>query len=140
MMRPRTTTQGDEMADGRTEVEIDASPDEVWALVGDFGGLADWMPGVDSCVLEGDVRTVHTMGMEIHERLVSHDQDSRTTAYSIIQGPMPLEHHLSTISVEPAGEGSKLVWSYEVRPDEMAGAFGPVYEGSAKAVKAHFES
>ena len=44
-----------------------------------------------------------------------------------------------TLSVLPEGEGSRLEWAYEVRPDEMAAAFGPVYEGSAQAVKAHLE-
>lgn len=127
------------MADGKVEVEIARSPQDVWALIGDFGGLGDWMPGIDSCELDGDVRKLQTMGMEIHERLVSHDDDSRTTSYTIVQGPMPIEHHLATISVEPAGEGSRLTWAYEVKPDEMAAAFGPVYEGSARAVKAQLE-
>lgn len=127
------------MADGKVEVEIKRTPDEVWALIGDFGGLGDWMPGIDSCELDGDVRKLQTMGMEIHERLVSHDDASRTTSYTIVQGPMPIEHHLATISVEPAGEGSLLTWAYEVKPDEMAAAFGPVYEGSAQAVKARLE-
>jgi hypothetical protein len=52
---------------------------------------------------------------------------------------MPVEHHLATLSVTPDGDASILTWAYEVRPDEMAGAFGPVYEGSAKAVKTHLE-
>ena len=127
------------MADGKVEVEIARSPEDVWALVGDFGGLGDWMPGIDACELDGDVRKLQTMGMEIHERLVSHDDEARTTSYSIVQGPMPIEHHLATIAVEPSGEGSRLTWSYEVRPDEMAAAFAPIYEGSVQAVKAQLE-
>jgi hypothetical protein len=31
------------------------------------------------------------------------------------------------------------MWKYEVRPDELAGAFGPVYEQSVQAVKARVE-
>jgi carbon monoxide dehydrogenase subunit G len=127
------------MADGKVEVEIACTPDDVWTLIGDFGGLGDWMPGIDSCELDGDVRKLQTMGMEIHERLVSHDDTSRTTSYTIVQSPMPIEHHLATISVEPAGEGALLTWTYEVKPDEMAAAFGPIYEGSAQAVKAQLE-
>jgi hypothetical protein len=128
------------MADGRFEVEIARSPDDVWALVGDFGGLGDWMPGIDSCELDGDVRKLQTMGMEIHERLVSRDDTDRTIAYSIVHGPMPLDHPLATISVAPSGDGSVLTWAYEVMPDEMGAAFGPVYEGSVQAVKAQLEA
>ena len=127
------------MADGKVEVSIDRSPDDVWALVGDFGGLGDWMPGIESCELDGDVRKLQTMGMEIHEQLKERDDGARRIAYSIVQSPMPVEHHLATLTVTPDGDGSKLEWAYEVRPDEMAAAFGPVYEGSAQAVKQQLE-
>src|SRR5688572_18669523 len=127
------------MADGKVEVKIERSPDEVWALIGDFGGLGDWMPGIESCELDGDVRKLQTMGMEIHEQQMSRDDATRTISYSIVQSPMPVEHHLATLSVAPEGDGSVLTWAYEVRPDEMAAAFGPVYEGSAQAVKTTLE-
>jgi len=127
------------MADGKAEVKIAKSPDEVWDLVGNFGGLAEWMPGIEACELDGDIRRLQTMGLEIHEQLVEHDDDARRIAYSIVKSPMPLEHHLATISVEADGDGSLLTWAYEVRPDEMAGAIGPIYDGSAQAVKAKLE-
>ena len=127
------------MADGKIDVRIERSPDDVWALIGDFGGLADWMPGIESCELDGDVRKLQTMGMEIHEQQMSRDDATRTISYSIVKSPMPVEHHLATLSVAPDGDGSLLTWAYEVRPDEMAAAFGPVYEGSAQAVKGQLE-
>jgi len=127
------------MADGKVEVKIERSPDDVWALIGDFGGLAEWMPGIDACELDGDVRKLQTMGMEIHEQQMSRDDATRTISYSIVKSPMPVEHHLATLSVAPDGDGSLFTWAYEVRPDDMAAAFGPVYEGSAKAVKAQLE-
>jgi carbon monoxide dehydrogenase subunit G len=128
------------MADGKVEVSIERSPDDVWALVGDFGGLGDWMPGIESCELDGDVRKLQTMGMEIHEQLKERDDDARRISYSIVQSPMPVEHHLATLTVSPEGDGAKLEWAYEVQPDEMAAAFGPVYEGSAQAVKQQLEA
>lgn len=127
------------MADGKAEVTIARSPDDVWALVGRFDGLDEWMPGIESCEMDGDVRKLQTMGMEIHERLQARDDDARTISYSIVQSPMPLEHHLATLTVTPEGDGARLEWAYEVRPDEMAAAFGPVYEGSVKAIKERLE-
>jgi hypothetical protein len=128
------------MADGKAEIKIAKSPDEVWDLVGNFGGLAEWMPGIEACELDGDVRKLQTMGLEIHEQLMEHDDDARRIAYSIVKSPMPLEHHLATISVEADGDGSLLTWAYEVRPDELADAIGPIYDGSAQAVKAKLEA
>src|SRR3546814_6521667 len=83
------------MADGKFEVHIDRTPDDVWAAIGDFGGIASWMPGIDSCTVEDDVRTLQTMGMELQEKLMGHDDATRTTSYSLIKGPMPIEHHLA---------------------------------------------
>lgn len=123
------------MADGKAEVTIARSPQDVWALVGRFEGLDEWMPGIDSCEMDGDVRKLEMMGMEIHEQLKDRDEEARRISYSIVKSPMPLEHHLATLTVTPEGDGSRLEWAYEVRPDEMAPAFAPVYEGSANTVK-----
>ncbi len=128
------------MAEGKAEVTIARTPEDVWALVGQFEGLDTWMPGIDSCEMDGDVRKLQTMGMEIHEQLKGRDESARSISYSIVQSPMPLEHHLATITISPDGDGSRLEWTYEVRPDEMAAAFAPVYDGSAQAVKAQLES
>ena len=128
------------MADGKVEVHIARPPDEVWALVADFGGLDTWMPGVESCELDGDVRTLQAMGTTLKERLVAQDDDARSQSYSIIDGPMPVEHHLATISVDADGDGSRFTWAWEVRPDEMADVFGGIYTGSAKAFKDKLEA
>ncbi|MBV8304744.1 MAG: SRPBCC family protein, partial [Acidimicrobiia bacterium] len=37
------------MGKGQASIEIARKPDEVWAVVGDFGGLNAWLPGVESC-------------------------------------------------------------------------------------------
>lgn len=127
------------MADGKAEVTIARSPEDVWALVGRFEGLDEWMPGIDSCEIDGDVRKLQMMGMEIHEQLKDRDEAARRISYSIVKSPMPLEHHLATLTVTAEGDGSRLEWAYEVRPDEMAAAFGPAYEGSVQAVKQQLE-
>jgi mxaD protein len=121
------------MAEGASDVTVKATPDEVWAKVGDFGGVADFFPGIESCRLEGDDRIIGMMGMEITERLVSKDDATRTLVYSIVNG-VPLESHSATVSVEPDGEGSKVTWSYNVLPDEMAPLFGDTYKGALAAV------
>jgi carbon monoxide dehydrogenase subunit G len=129
------------MADGKAEVSIDRSPDEIWKVMREFGGLDTWMPGVDSCVLDGDVRTIGTMGIEIKEQLRNRDDAARMISYSVVESPMSnLESHLATITVEPEGSGSHLTWSVEVAPDDLLGLFLPVYEGSVVALKNKFES
>ena len=43
-------------------------------------------------------------GMEIRERLLARDDDSRVITYSVVDG-VPIESHTATISVEPDGDG-----------------------------------
>jgi len=129
------------MADGKAEVTIDRSPDDVWKLVREFGSLNEWMPGVETCTLDGDVRTLGMMGMVIKEQLRALDDDARSISYSIIESPIPgLETHLATIAVAPEGAGSHVTWAVDVKPDEMLGAILPVYEGSIVELKKKLES
>jgi hypothetical protein len=126
----------------RTEtasIDISASPDAVWALVGDFGGLDGWMAGVDACDLDGDVRTVHTMGMAIQELLVAHDDADRSITYSIVDGA-PCEAHSATVHVSPGSDGgSHVTWEVSVEPDDAAPLFRDIYQGTLDTLKQKLE-
>jgi mxaD protein len=129
------------MASGKAEVSINRSPDDVWKVVREFGTLDEWMPGIDKCSLDGDVRTLDTMGIQIKEQLRNLDDTGRRVTYSVIESPMGnLQSHEATIAVDPEGSGSHLTWSVDVTPDELLGIFLPVYEGSVVALKEKFES
>ncbi len=125
------------MASSAPDIHIERSPDEVWDLIGDFGDLS-YMPGVDSVTVEGDVRTVKTMGMEIEEQLVAKDDADRSFSYSILGG-VPVETHQANVSVRADGAGSRMVWEVTVTPDDALDLFVPVYKGSLKAIKSHLE-
>jgi carbon monoxide dehydrogenase subunit G len=125
------------MAEGAVDVSVDAPSDAVWAKVGDFGGLADFFPGIDSFRLEGDERVIGMFGMEIRERLLSRDDATRTLTYSVVDG-VPVERHSATITVEAEGDGAKVTWAYDVEPAEMAPIFGDTYTAALAAVEAAF--
>ena len=125
------------MAQGAVEVTVGAAPDVVWAKVGDFGAVGDFFPGIESFRLEGDDRVIGMFGMEIRERLISRDDATRTISYSVVDG-VPIERHLATITVEPAGDGAKVTWAYDVEPAEMAPIFGDTYKGALAAVESAF--
>jgi mxaD protein len=125
------------MAQGAVDVTLAATPDAVWTKVGDFGGVGEFFPGIESFRLEGDDRIIGMFGMEIRERLVSRDDATRTLSYSVVDG-VPLESHTATITVEAEGEGSKVTWAYDVEPAEMAPIFGDTYKGALAALEAGF--
>jgi uncharacterized membrane protein len=107
------------MATGTASIDIDAPADQVWAVVGDFGGIGSWMPGIESCRVDGELRIIETMGMTISERMVSKDDTGRTLAYTIADGA-PVESHQAVITVIPRGAGAQVTWDVDATPDEMA--------------------
>jgi carbon monoxide dehydrogenase subunit G len=127
------------MGSARAVIDIDRSPDDVWAVVGDFGGIAAWMPGLDSCVVDGDDRLLKMMGMEIIERLQRRDPDERVLVYGIAGG-VPVGNHRATITVWPDGKGSRVTWDVEVEPDEMTDAMHQVYQQSLQALRDHMST
>lgn len=123
-----------------------AGAEKVWQRLSDFGGLADWMPGVKSCEVKGDgigaVRTLAMGPMKVVEKLESLDADGRVLSYSLIEGPMPLKDFLATIAVTETGPSSCHVeWSADfdlpegVAEGKVAPGLEGGYGGGLKALK-----
>ena len=55
----------------------------------------------------------------------------------MIEG-VPVDSHTATISVQSAGDGSKVIWAYDVRPDEMAPIFGDTYKAALATLENTF--
>lgn len=124
------------MGKGQATIDIDKPADEVWAVVGDFGGIGGWMPGIESCRVEGDDRILDTMGMTITETLRSKDDAARAITYSVVDGA-PAEQHEATVTVTAEGDGSRVTWDVEATPDEMADLMATIYQSALDALKAH---
>jgi carbon monoxide dehydrogenase subunit G len=87
--------QEEPMVDGEAQrsEEIEAPAQAVWELLADFGGIAGWWPGgLEKVENEGDgigmVRTIHTFGLVIREKLEALDPAERQLELSI-EGPAP---------------------------------------------------
>jgi mxaD protein len=126
------------MGSGQAQIDIDGSPDDVWKVIGDFGGIAGWMPGMESCRVEGDDRILETMGMTITEHLVAKDDGARALTYKITDG-VPVESHQATITVSSAGSGSHVTWDVEATPDEMADLMVTIYQQALDQLKSNVE-
>ena len=108
------------MAEVSMSLELDASADEVWGVVGGFHGLADWLaPIADSRMEEGGmVRRLILAddGGDIVERLMTFDHEARRISYSIVNSPRPIANYIATMVVRPAGDGTEVVWSSSFEP------------------------
>jgi carbon monoxide dehydrogenase subunit G len=128
------------MAHGQSEISIERNPDDIWKVIRDFGGLADYMPGVDSCTVDGDVRTLQMMGIEIKEQLREIDDDARRLSYSVVASPMDnLVSHEASIAIDPEGSGSHVTWSVDVEPADLLPIFQGAYDNAVTGLKTKFE-
>jgi hypothetical protein len=125
------------MGEARAEITIDRSADDVWAVIGNFGELT-WMPGVETCELDGDDRILGMFGMRIVERQLARDDEDRTLTYGIVDGDMKPEVHRATITVMPAGSGSFVTWDVET-DDNMVEVMQGAYTGALGALKEQLE-
>jgi carbon monoxide dehydrogenase subunit G len=130
------------MATIRADSYIDCSPDEVWSVVGDIGGLSTWMPGVQASALVRDQRVCElSVGSPpLVEMVLSRDDAKRRYDYTIVDGPMSFDHHRAAMWLEPEGAGSRYTWEMTIEPDEAAEPMRAIAEAGAEALKSHIES
>jgi uncharacterized protein YndB with AHSA1/START domain len=87
----------------------------VWAVVGDFGGIAAWLPGIEAVTLEGRgvgaIRVCRTSFGIFRERLTAAQRHS--CRYVIDAGPVPVRDYEATLAVEPWAGGThcRVVWA-----------------------------
>ncbi len=128
--------------------EYAVTADAVWERMADFGSMG-WMPGVESCTLEGEgvgaVRSVSMGPMTIKERLETFDAGGRTLSYSIIEGPLPAENYLATITVSEQSGGCRVDWTatFDLPEGVDEAAIAPAvaggYGGALRALKRELE-
>jgi mxaD protein len=94
-------------------IDVDASPDAAWAVVGDLKAAPRFYPKYVSADIEGDLRVLtNTEGGKLVERLLERDEAGRSYAYSVIEGA-PVKSHRASFAVEERAGGSRIVWSTE---------------------------
>lgn len=134
------------MATASATIDIPASADQVWQLIGGFNTLPDWLPLILNSELSegGRVRTLQTAdGAVVVERLETFDNAGKTYSYSILQAPFPATDYLATIRVEAQGQGARVTWSGRftakgVSDEEVVALFSGVYQGGLEALRANY--
>jgi uncharacterized protein YndB with AHSA1/START domain len=92
-------------------VEINAGPDEVWAVLADLPATRMWLPGVVSARMDGDLRVCTTGdGQEIHERISDLSAEDRSYRFQHVRVPMPVRASGGIFTVTPGTDpGTSLV-------------------------------
>jgi uncharacterized protein YndB with AHSA1/START domain len=130
------------MASIRTETTIDASPDEVWDALRDWGALhTRLVPGfVTDTRLDGPDRIVTFFnGVTVREVLVTLDDTARRLVWSIVDGPY--SHHNGAAQVLLDADGTtRFVWTADVLPDAAAERTKELMEQGTATVRRTLEA
>ena len=104
------------------EILIEASADQVWDAVADFGAVhRRFAPGfvTDVQLVPGARMVTFGSGLVAKELFLGVDPARRRLAYSVQSERMA--HHSASFQVIDAGGGrSRLIWTAGVLPDEVA--------------------
>jgi len=93
-----------------------ATAERLWEILGKPDRV-DWVPGVQHCVLEGDVRSLTLPGAgDIKERILFYSNEQRIIEYSCFEAPGTLKTHYARMEVIPNAKGCQLLWHAEVTP------------------------
>ncbi|PTR23159.1 SRPBCC family protein [Pseudomonas sp. GV085] len=134
------------MATASAFIDIPASAEQDWQLIGGFNSLPDWLPFIPRSELSegGRVRSLQTAdGAVVIERLQAFDNAGQTYSYSILQAPFPATDYLATIKVQAQGEGARVTWSGRFEPvgvsnEEVEALFNGIYQGGLEALRANY--
>ena len=129
------------MASIRREILVNASQQDVWAALRDWGALHERLvPGfVTDTRLDGEDRIVtFATGTVLRERLVDLDDDARRLVWAIVDGPYT--HHNASAQVFSEGEGAaRFVWMADLLPNDLAAPTARAMEQGTTVIKQTLE-
>jgi len=128
------------MATLRKELRVNVSPEQVWDAVRDVGALhTRLVPGfVVGTELEGDVRVVtFGNGLVVREPIVTVDDEARRLVWGATGGRTT--HYNAALEVAALEDGSLVIWTIDLLPNDMAGAVGAMQDQGLAAMKRALE-
>lgn len=94
----------------RNTVNIDASPETVWEVLGDLAATTEWLPGTVAARMDGQIRTCTTAdGFDIREEISDYSPEQRSYSFTHLAIPAPVRDSSGSFAVEPAGHGGSQV-------------------------------
>jgi hypothetical protein len=133
------------MATLRRQIALNANAATVWSALRDFGAVHTRVaPGfltkleMDPDAKGRDRIVTFFNGLVARERLITCDDEECRLVYAVVEGRA--SHYNAAVQVFPEGDGSRLVWTIDLLPDDLAPAIGGMMDHAAGFMKKTLES
>jgi uncharacterized protein YndB with AHSA1/START domain len=130
----------------RKTISVDATPEDVWAVLGDLAATTEWLPGTVSARMEGPIRICSMAdGSTIREEISGYSSERHTYAYRHLEVPLPVRDSSGTFTVEPERGGALVVLDVRYEPldpeaaPELEAMFGGALEQALEALRRRVE-
>ena len=124
------------MATLRKEIPVASGATAVWQALRDFGQVHTRVaPGflTGLTMEDGDRIVTFFNGLVARERLVTLDDAACRLVYAVVDGRA--SHYNAAVQVFPEDDGSRIVWTIDLLPDELAPAIAGMMDQAAGAMK-----
>lgn len=124
------------MATLRREIPVASGAASVWQRLRDFSQVHTRVaPGfvTDLKMDNGDRIVTFFNGLVARERLVTLDDESCRLVYSVVEGRA--SHYNAAVQVVPEGDRSRVVWTIDLLPNDLAPAIGGMMDEAAKVMR-----
>jgi len=129
------------MATLRRQIALNAPAATVWSAVRDFGAVHKRVEPGFLTKLErdrGDRIVTFFNGLVARERLVTVEDEDCRLVYAVVEGRA--SHYNAAVQVFPEGDGSRLVWTIDLLPNDLAPAIGSMMDHAAGFMKKALEA
>jgi carbon monoxide dehydrogenase subunit G len=129
------------MATLRRQIALNAPAATVWSAVRDFGAVHTRVAPGFLTKLEmdrGDRIVTFFNGLVARERLVTVDDEDCRLVYAVVDGRPT--HYNAAVQVFPEGDGSRVVWTIDLLPNDLAPAIGAMMDHAAGFMKKTLEA
>ncbi|MBJ7312722.1 SRPBCC family protein [Rugamonas sp. CCM 8940] len=124
-------------------IQLAASAERVWQMVGGFNSMPDWCRSISNSTLHegGRVRRLETAdGAVIVERLETFSEAERRYSYSIVAAPLPVTNYHAALRVGEGESACAVEWSstfYAAAEDEerIVATLRQIYQGGLDDLK-----
>jgi hypothetical protein len=111
------------MASITKEIVTRAGQNEVWDAIRDIGALhTRLVPGFVTAteIIPGGRRVTFGNGMTVDEPIIDSDDDTHRLAWTAVGDELPFRHYNASVQVFEHKDGSRVVWTADLLPDEAA--------------------